>query len=206
MATAPSSWAGRLAKAPLKEPTGVRAAPTMTMSSGMPCLLEVCLRLALSPAEGAAGVSTTALCKSSCRSVPAMRGTRIDGSAQHILAACAKAVSPKLARKQVDCRRHVPCAETSADGRDCVAAGSDGRRDKEPTVIKKYANRRLYNTGTSTYVTLEDLAEMVKGGEDFVVFDAKTGDDITRSVLTQIIFEQESKAARTCCRSPSCAS
>lgn len=63
----------------------------------------------------------------------------------------------------------------------------------EPTVIKKYANRRLYNTGTSTYVTLEDLAEMVKAEEDFVVFDAKSGDDITRSVLTQIIFEQESK-------------
>lgn len=66
-------------------------------------------------------------------------------------------------------------------------------KDKEPTTIKKYANRRLYNTGTSTYVTLDDLAEMVKGGEDFVVFDAKTGEEITRSVLTQIIFEQESK-------------
>jgi polyhydroxyalkanoate synthesis repressor PhaR len=64
---------------------------------------------------------------------------------------------------------------------------------KEPIVIKKYANRRLYNTGTSTYVTLEDLAQMVKGGSDFVVTDAKTGEDITRSVLTQIIFEQESK-------------
>ncbi len=66
-------------------------------------------------------------------------------------------------------------------------------KDKEPTSIKKYANRRLYNTGTSTYVTLEDLAEMVKSGEDFVVNDAKTGEDITRSVLTQIIFEQENK-------------
>jgi len=65
--------------------------------------------------------------------------------------------------------------------------------EKEPTTIKKYANRRLYNTGTSTYVTLEDLAEMVKSGEDFVVYDAKTGEDITRSVLTQIIFEQENK-------------
>src|SRR5271170_602039 len=63
----------------------------------------------------------------------------------------------------------------------------------EPITIKKYANRRLYNTGTSTYVTLEDLAGMVKSGEDFVVYDAKTGDDITRSVLTQIIFEQENK-------------
>jgi len=65
--------------------------------------------------------------------------------------------------------------------------------DKQPTVIKKYANRRLYHTGTSTYVTLEDLAEMVRKGEDFVVYDAKSGEDITRTVLTQIIFEQENK-------------
>src|SRR5438309_2872534 len=65
-----------------------------------------------------------------------------------------------------------------------------------PTTIKKYANRRLYNTGTSTYVTLEDLAAMVKDGEDFLVYDAKTGDDITRSVLAQIIFEQENKAGQ----------
>ena len=61
-----------------------------------------------------------------------------------------------------------------------------------PTTIKKYANRRLYNTASSAYVTLADLAKMVKNGEDFVVFDAKTNEDITRSVLTQIIFEQES--------------
>jgi polyhydroxyalkanoate synthesis repressor PhaR len=64
---------------------------------------------------------------------------------------------------------------------------------KEPTTIKKYANRRLHNTGTSTYVTLEDLGTMVKAGEDFVVHDAKTSEDITRQVLTQIIFEQENK-------------
>ncbi|WP_136658288.1 polyhydroxyalkanoate synthesis repressor PhaR [Nitratireductor sp. XY-223] len=64
-------------------------------------------------------------------------------------------------------------------------------------VIKKYANRRLYNTGTSTYVTLDDLAVMVKNGDDFVVLDAKSGDDITHSVLTQIIFEQESKTGNT---------
>ncbi|MCL2714844.1 MAG: polyhydroxyalkanoate synthesis repressor PhaR [Alphaproteobacteria bacterium] len=69
-------------------------------------------------------------------------------------------------------------------------------KSDQPTTIKKYANRRLYNTRTSTYVTLEDLACMVKGGEDFVVFDAKTGDDITRSVLAQIIFEQENKAGQ----------
>ncbi|WP_118137490.1 polyhydroxyalkanoate synthesis repressor PhaR [Oceanicella sp. SM1341] len=62
-----------------------------------------------------------------------------------------------------------------------------------PVVIKKYANRRLYNTSKSTYVTLEHLAEMVREGTDFVVNDAKTGDDITHSVLTQIIFEEESR-------------
>ena len=66
-------------------------------------------------------------------------------------------------------------------------------KSEGPITIKKYANRRLYNTGTSTYVTLEDLATMVKEGDDFVVFDAKTGEEITRSVLAQIIFEQENK-------------
>ncbi|MBN9599198.1 MAG: polyhydroxyalkanoate synthesis repressor PhaR [Afipia sp.] len=69
-------------------------------------------------------------------------------------------------------------------------------KSDQPITIKKYANRRLYNTGTSTYVTLEDLATMVKDGEDFLVYDAKTGDDITRSVLAQIIFEQENKAGQ----------
>jgi polyhydroxyalkanoate synthesis repressor PhaR len=64
---------------------------------------------------------------------------------------------------------------------------------KEAVVIKKYANRRLYNTETSTYVTLEDLATMVRGDRDFVVYDAKTGDDLTHSVLTQIIVEQENR-------------
>ncbi len=63
----------------------------------------------------------------------------------------------------------------------------------EKVVIKKYANRRLYNTQSSSYVTLEHLSEMVKQGVDFVVYDAKTNDDITRSVLTQIIFEEESQ-------------
>ena len=69
----------------------------------------------------------------------------------------------------------------------------DKASSQSAVVIKKYANRRLYNTATSTYVTLDDLAVMVKGGTDFVVYDAKTGDDITRSVLTQIIFEEETK-------------
>jgi polyhydroxyalkanoate synthesis repressor PhaR len=69
------------------------------------------------------------------------------------------------------------------------AAGAE----KPPITIKKYANRRLYNTATSSYVTLDHLCQMVKDGFDFVVFDAKTGEDITRSVLTQIIVEEESK-------------
>jgi polyhydroxyalkanoate synthesis repressor PhaR len=64
---------------------------------------------------------------------------------------------------------------------------------KKPIVIKKYANRRLYNTATSSYVTLDDLAQMIKEGGDFVVYDAKTGEDLTRPVLTQIIVEQEQK-------------
>lgn len=64
---------------------------------------------------------------------------------------------------------------------------------REAVVIKKYANRRLYNTETSTYVTLEDLAAMVRSDRDFVVYDAKTGDDLTHSVLTQIIVEQENR-------------
>ncbi len=70
-------------------------------------------------------------------------------------------------------------------------------QSEEPVTIKKYANRRLYNTGTSTYVTLEDLAIMVKAGSNFVVYDAKTGEDITRSVLVQIISEQENKEGQS---------
>jgi len=64
---------------------------------------------------------------------------------------------------------------------------------EDPIKIKKYANRRLYNTATSSYVTLDHLAQMVKDGKEFVVHDAKTNDEITRSVLTQIIFEEEGK-------------
>jgi polyhydroxyalkanoate synthesis repressor PhaR len=71
---------------------------------------------------------------------------------------------------------------------DASTAGSGER-----VIIKKYANRRLYNTASSSYVTLEHLADMVKKGVDFVVYDAKTNDDITRTVLTQIIFEEESQ-------------
>ena len=73
-----------------------------------------------------------------------------------------------------------------------MAKASD-QNDPDVVVIKKYANRRLYNTAKSSYVTLEHLAEMVRNGEEFVVNDAKTGEDITRSVLAQIIFEEEAK-------------
>ncbi len=66
-------------------------------------------------------------------------------------------------------------------------------KDGDPVVIKKYANRRLYNTASSAYVTLDDLARMVREGTDFVVFDAKTNEDLTRQILTQIIFEEESR-------------
>jgi polyhydroxyalkanoate synthesis repressor PhaR len=68
--------------------------------------------------------------------------------------------------------------------------------NNEPVTIKKYANRRLYNTATSSYVTLDHLADMVKHGQEFNVYDAKTGEDITRSVLTQIIFEEEGKGGQ----------
>jgi len=70
---------------------------------------------------------------------------------------------------------------------------SNGTATKEPAVIKKYANRRLYNTDTSTYVTLDNLADMVRSERDFVVYDAKSGEDLTHQVLTQIIVDEESK-------------
>ena len=68
--------------------------------------------------------------------------------------------------------------------------------EKAPVVVKKYANRRLYNTESSSYITLENLGDMVRAGRDFVVYDAKSGDDITRSVLTQIIVEEEGKVGQ----------
>ena len=71
--------------------------------------------------------------------------------------------------------------------------GTSQTEKRDAVVIKKYANRRLYNTQTSTYVTLEDLAEMVRSDKDFVVYDAKSGDELTHAVLTQIIVEQESR-------------
>jgi polyhydroxyalkanoate synthesis repressor PhaR len=77
-------------------------------------------------------------------------------------------------------------------------ASARTRQDKDkPTVIKKYANRRLYDTGRSSYVTLDDLCIMVKEQREFVVYDAKTGEDLTRSVMTQIIVDQESKEGQS---------
>jgi polyhydroxyalkanoate synthesis repressor PhaR len=81
-------------------------------------------------------------------------------------------------------------ASKSDAGKSDAGKAKDGQT---PIRIKKYANRRLYNTSTSSYVTLEHLAQMVKDGKEFVVNDAKTGEDITRAVLTQIIVEEESK-------------
>lgn len=66
-------------------------------------------------------------------------------------------------------------------------------REDQVAVVKKYANRRLYNTASSSYVTLDDLSQMVRNGEDFVVYDAKSGEDLTRSILTQIILEEDGK-------------
>jgi polyhydroxyalkanoate synthesis repressor PhaR len=80
-------------------------------------------------------------------------------------------------------------ADTQGTGADAKGSSAGGER----VIIKKYANRRLYNTASSSYVTLEHLSEMVKKGVDFVVYDAKTNEDITRTVLTQIIFEEESQ-------------
>src|SRR3954452_24789757 len=105
--------------------------------------------------------------------------------------------SLKVARRRGSSPGAVPgvclrvCAGTLGSG-EAAQMAENGKAHQ--TVIKKYANRRLYHTGTSTYVTLEDLATMVQNGEDFVVYDARSGDDIPHSVLTQISFDQENKA------------
>ena len=77
--------------------------------------------------------------------------------------------------------------------RKTVEGAAAAEESGKVAIVKKYANRRLYNTATSSYVTLDELSRMVRDGEEFVVYDAKTGEDITRSVLAQIIFEQENK-------------
>ncbi len=84
-------------------------------------------------------------------------------------------------------------SENNENGEPGSARAPGEKNGGQKVVIKKYANRRLYNTASSSYVTLEHLSDMVKEGVDFVVYDAKTNDDITRSVLTQIIFEEENR-------------
>lgn len=90
-------------------------------------------------------------------------------------------------------RKPAAAKATAATRRGEVEDESGATGGRDAITIKKYANRRLYNTATSSYVTLDHLCQMVKDGVDFVVFDAKTGEDITRAVLTQIIVEEESK-------------
>ena len=90
--------------------------------------------------------------------------------------------------------RHRVALASGAEGQGVQThVARDADQENRPVIIKKYANRRLYNTDTSTYVTLEDLAGMVRSERDFVVYDAKTGEDLTHAVLTQIIVEQESR-------------
>jgi polyhydroxyalkanoate synthesis repressor PhaR len=86
-----------------------------------------------------------------------------------------------------------PEGETAGETKAGEAKSNTGKNGQGPVRIKKYANRRLYNTATSSYVTLDYLAQMVRNGIEFTVEDAKTGEDITRSVLTQIIVEEEAK-------------
>src|SRR5215472_4315214 len=93
---------------------------------------------------------------------------------------------PRIRDNAAQQKRDKDLSDANANGASSAASG-------EQVVIKKYANRRLYNTASSSYVTLEHLAGMVREGVDFVVYDAKTGEDITRKVLTQIIFEEESR-------------
>jgi polyhydroxyalkanoate synthesis repressor PhaR len=115
-----------------------------------------------------------------------------------LLAAPARKICRKFHRNaQTDCHLRFFPHRLSFNLAQTGRGDADMAKNTGQIVIKKYANRRLYNTGTSTYVTLDDLAVMVKKGEEFTVQDAKSGEDITHSVLTQIIFEQESKTGNT---------
>jgi polyhydroxyalkanoate synthesis repressor PhaR len=110
-------------------------------------------------------------------------------AAQHFFAASAKKTLDGGERVMLCCGLQAVRGEGQRGGH----VSEDKARTEGPVIIKKYANRRLYNTQTSSYVTLDHLAQMVKEGTEFEVQDARTGDDITRSVLTQIIFEEEAK-------------
>src|SRR5579872_871318 len=171
MATAPRACADWLASAPLNEPTGVRAAETMTT-----LLMTTSLT---GGARVAAARSTSTI---------APWGRSGHGWERKMLAdarrwrACYASAILRRRRIAAAARRKGYMAEAEQPG-----------PASERVVIKKYANRRLYNTRSSAYVTLEHLSEMVKEGVDFVVYDAKTNEDITRQVLTQIIFDEESR-------------
>src|SRR5579864_746921 len=179
MAVLPSSWAGNAAKTPLNAPTGVRVALTMTTSSFMAELLPG-LRVWRRPQTiGRSASDRFDLCHREMR--------------RHRQGAIPALVSSGHQRCHKTVAARPETAYFGGKPRGSERMSDTTSKAKEPIEIKKYANRRLYNTGTSTYVTLEDLAAMVKKGEDFIVHDAKSGEDITRSVLAQIIFEQENK-------------
>src|SRR5271165_122429 len=184
MATAPRSCAGIDPKAPLNEPTAVLFALAMTIS-------EAGMTISLS-SNGGADALIGWLLHDPPWTAPVYYIGIPRRPAQQIEASRPRFQSEARAAAQ----KKVPGGAKNA----YLVLTRNGRRhpgthnhmaNSTPTTIKKYANRRLYNTASSAYVTLADLAKMVKGGEDFVVFDAKTNEDITRSVLTQIIFEQE---------------
>ena len=119
--------------------------------------------------------------KSASKSVSKPKGAARQKSAPPKTASAQKAVSPTATSKD------------AASSGAALSTSTPGAKGAEPVIIKKYANRRLYNTASSSYVTLDYLSNMVREGIDFVVYDAKTDKDITRTVLAQIIFEQESK-------------
>mgnify|MGYP003694289829 CR=1 FL=1 len=201
IATLPSSWAGRLASEPLNAPTGVLVALAMTMvdwsvliicskregcgTGGLRWWASCCNTKAIWGLGLAATIAgLTSHLQHGEPAVPAQAAQRDTSGSKRAGLRCTVVVAYALQNGQpVKPYKRSPCS-TNPD------PPSD---KKEPVVIKKYANRRLYNTETSTYVTLDDLAAMVKSERDFVVFDAKTGDDLTHSVLTQIIVEQESR-------------
>jgi polyhydroxyalkanoate synthesis repressor PhaR len=174
----------------LNEPTGVRAAETMTMSV-----------MGYAPSNGESLGQKRSLgrpYRTSAKRIPS-QAAAISRRKQRLCLALRRGKAEFALRPGLRGRERRQCGEPR-DG-DVNVADASGQAPNEDgaeaggvtVVIKKYANRRLYNTAASTYVTLDHLSEMVREGVDFVVLDAKTGDDITRSVLTQIIFEQESR-------------
>src|SRR4029079_9584054 len=153
MATWPKACAGMLDSEPLKDPTGVRAALTMTISSSF---------ILRSTSHGTQGHNVV---------IPAMEA--------YVGVLLRLAAKPLVLRTKnvllISQLRHKANLGGRSRRRSDRHVARDAEQERRPVIIKKYANRRLYNTDTSTYVTLEDLAEMVRGERDFVVYDAKTG-------------------------------